>query len=167
MANQGRTCPRMKPSRGSPVQRKNPGTSIWAPGSSQTRSPGCLSPVCQYTSFLLRMLREAMGHLHLKVPGVRTAEGARDPCGRPGDSRRIPGPEKAEHSLQQGRGSLPVLVWPWSQVLQQKTLWRRKKPHETPLHSAPLHSFPPIPSLFLPPKGGDDPPSLFQLPPAL
>lgn len=28
-----------------------------------------------------------MGHLHLKVPGVRTAEGARDPCGRPGDSR--------------------------------------------------------------------------------
>jgi len=26
-----------------------------------------------------------------------------------------------EHSLQEGRGSLPVLVWPWSQVLQQVT----------------------------------------------
>lgn len=43
-------------------------------------------------------------------------EGTRDLQSGPTD----PGsPGKAEHSLQEGRGSLPVLVWPWSQVLQR------------------------------------------------
>lgn len=42
-------------------------------------------------------------------------EGTRDLQSGPTGSRS---PGKAEHSLQEGRDSLPVLVWPWSQVLQ-------------------------------------------------
>lgn len=43
-----------------------------------------------------------------------------------------------------------MLVWPWYQVLQQITLWRRKRP----VRSGPLHSFPQFPHpSFLPREG--------------
>lgn len=35
-----------------------------------------------------------------------------------------------------------MLVWPWSRVLQQKALWRRKKCHEIPLHLLPSPKLP-------------------------
>lgn len=79
-----------------------------------------------------------------------------------------PGKAQAQGKYyRKGRSSLPVLVWPWSQVLQQKTLWRKKKCHEMSLHFDSLYSFPQISPPFFPPKGECAPPALFQLHPAL
>lgn len=69
----------------------------------------------------------------------------------------------AEHSLREAKGSLPVLVWPWCQVLQQTTLWRRKRP----MRSGPLQPFPQFPHPSVSPsKTRYASPTVSQLPPA-
>lgn len=101
-------------------------------------------------------LRPSLAPLKLMVPGICT------------EGPVTPGKAQAQGKYyRKRRTSLPVLVWPWSQVLQQKTLWRKKKCHEMPLHFDSLYSFPQISPPFLPPKGECAPPALSQLLPAL
>ena len=136
--------------------RQNPDNIRWAPGSSQTWSPGLLSHVSRYTHFVFRMLCVLIGHLHLKELWlVIGASKPWDPLQllsnwwyRGSVSKQVtPGKAQAQGKYyRKGRTSLPVLVWPWSQVLQQKTLWKKETPWDASALWLPLFSPPDFPS---------------------